>query len=143
MQFTTRVLILLTGMLLTVAASAQSMEAPVHKKQFVELVASMNSVYVESLAQEPKTGSKLDLESRIFALIKTAHRLQEQAEQADLDSMKAGRSKDKTLMLVEQGCISVDGVLNALSSYMNTHDKDFLAVAANFNQTVTFIDKHL
>ncbi len=130
-------------MLLTVTASAQSMEAPVYKKQFVELVASLNSVYVESLAQDRKTGSTLDLDSRMFALMKTAHRLQEQAGQTNVESMKAGRSKDRTLMLVEQGCISVDGVLNALSSYINTQDKDFLAVAANFNQTVTFIDKHL
>jgi hypothetical protein len=80
--------------------------------------------YGESFKQPSTHADRVSLEGRLFAIKKTAHRLQEQAGEADLESERSGQSADKRLRFIEQGCISVDAVLTALTNYLATDDQN-------------------
>jgi hypothetical protein len=120
---------------------AQSLETPVYVEQFSNLQSSMDRIYSECSRPSLSAGEKESLTARLFALQKTAHRLEEQAGKADLESVKQGRTTDKQLRLVEQGAMSIDVVLAALGNYLDTDDRVFLNVAIDVKKTVEFIRK--
>jgi len=95
------------------------------------------------VSQGKTAASDQDATSRLFALRKLAHRLQEEAEAADLEAMKAGTHKDKRLPLVQQGCIAIDFVIEALSNYLATDDRLFLSLAADGRQNISSTRKAL
>lgn len=121
---------------LTSLADGQSPETPIYKKQFVDLVSSLNVVYLGSFERPDTQTARNDLDRQFFALQKTAHRLQEEAGAADTKATHDGRKSDVQLRLIEQGCMSVDAVLSALTNYVATGAGTFLRVAAALKQTI-------
>jgi hypothetical protein len=101
----------------------------------------MDTVYEASLRPLTSDKDRYDLEDQLFAVQKTAHRLQEQAGEAENESRKAGHKTDKSLMLIEQGCMSVDIVLAAASRFLVTDDRTFVGIAAVVRPTITTILK--
>lgn len=131
------------SLILTAAmVCAQSPEAPVFVEQFHNL-----RVRVERITNDVSQGNisreKEETASRVFALGKLVHRLQEGSAGADLDARKSGARPDKRLLLVEQGCIAMDYLLKALASFIDTDDRIFLSLAAEGKRTIASVTKML
>jgi hypothetical protein len=134
-------LVLLTA---SVGAVAQSGETPVYVEQFQNLQSSMERVFLEVTKSESITNEgRFNVNERLFALKKIAHRLQEGAGDAGIAAQNSGRKMDKRLRLVEQGCMSIDSVLAALGNFLDTEDRFFLGLAVDLRQTVISIRKVL
>ena len=119
-------------------AIAQSGETPIYKEQFAALVQSMDRVYSSAL-KVPSGTDKQELMERVFALQKSAHRLQEQAGEAENQSREAGHTIDKRLLLIEQGCMSVDLVLAATNNFLSTGDRVFVGLASDVRRVVSTV----
>lgn len=122
------------------SAFAQSGETPIYKEQFAALVQSVDRVYGAAL-KEPSKAERLSLEEQVFALQKTAHRLQEQAGEAENQSRALGREPDRRLLLIEQGCMSIDLILAATNSFLSTGDRIFVGFATDVRPIVATILK--
>ena len=112
----------------------------VYKTQFIELRAKVKSV--SDRIEQQRTGST-DLRGEILALTKLIHRLQEEAMDSDIESIKRGREPETTLLLVSQGCIALDFVLTALSNYMDTGDRAFIGLVKDGDVLIKSIEKIL
>jgi len=127
----------------TSCAFAQSQETPVYVEQFANLQSGMKKIYSEC-SQNPTTAEeRLSLSDRLFALTKIVHRLEEQVQEADLQSRQQGHAIDKRLRLIEQGSHEVDSVLKALGNYLDTDDRVFWGLAVDFRKTIDTIMKVL
>ena len=127
--------------LLTISALAQSSETPIYRKQFADLVHSTDEEYAAALQSPASREDRQDLNSRLFALEKTAHRLQETVEEANYQALTNHKDNDKSLLLIGQGCVSIDAVLTAMSNYLNTDDRTFLAIAAEIKPSISLVLK--
>lgn len=104
----------------------------------------MEQIYAEASNNErDQNKTRFDLEDRPFAIQKIAHRLPEGAGEARITAMQQAHSAAKRLLLGEQGCMSNDSVLQALSSFVETADRFFLGLAVDLRQTVVSIRKVL
>jgi hypothetical protein len=120
--------------------------AKVYRTQFVESRIKVRSILerVDRLSRGSLDDRmKTDSQEEIFALTKLIHRLQEEAGGSNIDAMKSGHNSNKTLLLVSQGCIAMDFVLSALSSYIDTNDRAFLGMAKDGNSLINSIEKIL
>ncbi len=124
-------------------ALAQSRETPVYVEQFTNLHASMEHIFSESSKSPLTPEERQSLLERLFAVKKTAHGLQEQAGGADIEAQKRSQRTDRRLRLIEEGCMTVDGVVTALSDYLATDDKVFWSLAVDFRKITGFIIKVL
>ena len=124
-------------------ACAQSQESPVYLEQFRNLSVSVeritNDVFQGNIRRDNQDSSA----SRVFALQKLVHRLQEEAGGADIEARKRGARPDKRLLLVQQGCMAVDYLLQALASFIDTDYRVFLSLAADGKQAIAAIAKVL
>jgi hypothetical protein len=113
-------------------------------EQFLSLRTSMERLFTAASQANPRSMSSkasLDINERLFALEKMAYRLQEQAAAAHVSALKQGRGTDKRLLLVQQGCMAIDSVLEALRNYLDTNDRFFLGLAADAKQMAASIRK--
>src|ERR1017187_943195 len=102
-------------LILTVAtACAQSLESPVYLEQFRNLKVSVERITNDVFERNIRRDSQDSTASRVFALQKLVHRLHEEAGGADLASRQRGGRPDKRLLLVQQGCMAMDYLLQAL-----------------------------
>jgi len=88
-------------------------------EQFQKLQSKMEQIYADVSNNKPdQNKSRFDLEDRPFAIQKIAHRLPRKVRTRHAYSNVAGALADKRLLLVEQGCLSIDSVPQALSSFV-------------------------
>jgi len=135
-------LLLIVGLLLPVCVLAQSGgPESVFRSQLIEL----HSKAVALLDRVEKSGTRgvprQQTLEEIFALVRLVHRLQEEAGATDLQFMQRGESSSKTLLLVQQASISVDGMLSVLSYYIESDDRAFLGFARENNALVWSVRK--
>lgn len=131
-------------LMLTVAmACAQSLESPIYLEQFRNLRVSVERITNDVFQGNIRRDNQDSTASRVFALQKLVHRLQEEAGGADLDSRQHGARPDKRLLLVQQGCMALDYLLQALASFIDTDDRVFLSLAADGKQAIAAITKVL
>ena len=124
-------------------ACAQSQETPVYLEQFRSLDASVERITSDVLQSNIRGDNQDSTGSRVFALQKLVHRLQEEAGGADIEARKRGARPDKRLLLVQQACMAMDYVLQALSSFIATDDRLFISLAADGKQAIAAIKKAL
>ena len=106
---------------------AQSQETPVYLEQFQNLNANMDRIMDEVVKGQIQDSTW----SRLFALQKLTHHLQESAGEADGQARRSGARPDKRLLLIEQGCMAMDYVLKALGRFIDTDDRLFITLAAD------------
>ena len=118
--------------------SAQSRETPVYLEQFGNLNASAERLRNELLAGKIDRDQLASLGSRIFALQKLLHRLQEAAGDVEV---KTGT--DKSLRLIQQGCMAIDYTLTAMTAFVDTGDRIFLNIAADGREMLAKVNNLL
>jgi hypothetical protein len=128
-------------------ALAQSGEAAVYIDQFRTLQQKMEQIFSEvksSGLPGVNTAKSIEIQERLFALTKLVHRLGETALSANNELLRdPKKDRDKSLMLVGQGCIAIDFVLTALDNYIDTGDRAFLGFATDAKQIVLAVGKIL
>jgi hypothetical protein len=77
----------------------------------------------------------------IILRIGIIHRLDEESGKTDLQSQQGGQPLNKTLLLVQQACMAIDGMLTTLSSYIATDDQSFLGFARENNKLAWSVRK--
>ena len=132
---------------LQLSTSAQdSGAAKVYRTQFIETRAKVKNILdrVDMLTRGAADNqTKQNLREEILALTKLIHRLDEEAGQSDIDAMNRGRESNKTLLLVNQGCMAMDYLLKALDSYLETNDRAFLSFAKDGSKLIDSVEKIL
>ena len=118
-------------------------EARVYVDQFTNLSNSGKQMLVEVVDSQPQwaksPSERLALSKRLWALITLIHRLEETASEANIESFKQSRIRDKKLMLVTQGCDGLAFMLRALDFYVETEDRAFLGFARDGAELVARI----
>ena len=107
--------------------------------QGAQETSSVASVYVtqylglheqaEDLMKNSEQSPVLMREEKIFATIKLLHKLEESVQEENLSRLKKAKTADKDLLLVQNGCQSLDLALSAFDSYLDTSDREFLCIA--------------
>ena len=116
-------------LLLPVVASAQSDGSEsVFRSQLIELHSKAIIVLNRVEPSAPRGSYRQQVQEEIFALVRLNHRLEEEA--------MATKIQSKTLLLVGQASKAVDGLLSALSSYIESEDRAFLGFAKDNNALV-------
>ncbi len=60
-----------------------------------------------------------------------------------MNSVQSGQSPDKALLLVNQGCVAMDFIIQAINSNIYTHDPVFLELVKEGNSLLDSIEKKL
>ena len=100
--------------------------AKIYRNQFLESRINVNSMLerVSSLRVETLDNqTEINLQEEIFSLTKLIHNLGEEALRSNNDSLRRKKIQSKTMLLINQGCIAMDYVLSALSSYIDVKNQ--------------------
>jgi hypothetical protein len=120
--------------------------AKAYKLQFFELSAKVKSV---SKRIEQQAGNvtnpqdEIGIRTDTLELFKAVHELQRKAMQSYMDGVQSGQSPDKALLLVNQGCLSLDFIIQAINSNIYTHDQTFLELVKEGGRLLDSIEKRL
>ena len=115
----------------------KSGEVKVYIEQYEHL-----SSQVEALGKRVIAGDQsFSVREEVLALIKQTYDLRHDSAKTDLERMKNGFPTNKTILLINQGCIVLDFQLSALDSYEATHDKSFILLYKNENNQIVAIKK--
>lgn len=138
-----RILLLwIVGLLYPVSALAQSGgPESVFRSQLIELHSKAVAVLDRVEKSGPRGIPRQQTLEELFALVRLIHRLEEEASATNLQFMQRGQPSSKTLLLVQQASKSVDGMLAALSNYIESEDRAFLGFARENNALVWSIRK--
>ena len=86
---------------------------------------------------------KQDIDEELFALTKLVHRLGEESQRSDVENSTRGQSRNKTLLLIAQGCDLLAFVLTAVGNFVDTNDLSFWVLARDGDTLVGSIRKLL
>ena len=143
-HFRRKLLLSVAGLLLSVTVFAQSGgPESVFRSQFIELHSKAIGILDRVEKAGPREISRQQTLDEIFALVRLVHRLEEEASATNLQFMQRGQSSSKTLLLVQQASKSVDGMLSALTHYIESDDRAFLGFARENNALAWSVRKVL
>ena len=120
--------------------------AKAYNLQFFELSAKVKSVSKRIEQQAGNLTSSQDevaIRTETLELFKAVHELQRKAMQSYMDSVQSGHSPDKALLLVNQGCLAMDFIIQAINSNIYTHDQTFLELVKEGSSLLASIEKRL
>jgi hypothetical protein len=120
--------------------------AKVYRSQFLDSRVKVKSMLdtVDRLSRGTiDNRDKMNLQEEMLALTKLIHRLQEEALSSNNDAVGRNQDPNKTLLLISQGCIAMDYMLSALSSYIDTNDRAFLGLARDGDNLINSVEKIL
>ena len=60
-----------------------------------------------------------------------------------ISCLRDGKPNDKSLMLIQHGCMSLDDILLALHDYVATGDQVLLVLLADYRRSMTTVEKVL
>jgi hypothetical protein len=86
---------------------------------------------------------EVGIRTETLELFKAVHELQRKAMQSYMDGVQSGKSPDKALLLVNQGCLSLDFIIQAINSNIYTHDQTFLELVKEGGRLLDSIEKRL
>jgi hypothetical protein len=128
------------------AYAQRSTPAKTYKLQFFELSAKVRSV---SKRIEQRAGNirspqdDFSIRTETLELFKAMHELQGKAMQSYVNSVESGQSPDRELLLVNQGCVAMDFIIQAINSNIYTHDQTFLELVKEGNSLLDDVEKKL
>lgn len=117
-----------------------------YRVQFLELSAKVKAV---SKRIEPQAGTvpgypdEINIREETLALFKAVHELQREAMQSYMNSVQSGRSPDKRLLLINQGCVAMDFIIEAINSNIYTQNQTFLELVREGNSLLDSVEKKL
>lgn len=124
----------------------RSAPAKAYKLQFFELSAKVKSVSkrIEQQARNVTSPQEeVGIRTDTLELFKAVHELQRKAMQSYMDSVQSSQSPDKSLLLVNQGCLAMDFIIQAINSNIYTHDQTFLELVKEGGRLLDSIEKRL
>ena len=136
------ILLSLVIWLLPVSVSAQSGGSEsVFRSQLIDLHSKAIAVLNRVEKGGPHGVPRQQTLEELFALVRLVHRLEEEAGATNLQLMQRGQPSSKILLLVQQASKAIDGMLAALSHYIESEDRAFLGFARDSNALVWSIRK--
>jgi hypothetical protein len=130
---------IIAAALMLMATSAPSQRAPAgrnYRQQFTSLRAQVKAALTKLTSSDDDTNKPTGQD--LLELQRLIHRLQESCGQ---DSVHAKDSRP--YLLVGQGCIALDFEVSALSGYIETRDRSFVALARSGDELVKSVEKVL
>jgi hypothetical protein len=124
---------------------AQSTETPGYLERLSKLktIVDRTTDQITTKASVMKVEDVVNARGKLLAMEKEAHQLQEQSGRSNLTLLQGGKPQDKRLMLIGQGCMSLDAILEALDEYLSTDDRVFLVLLSDYRRSMTTVEKVL
>ena len=142
MRFRRCLLFALVVWLLPVSVLAQSSGSEsVFRSQFIDLHSKAIAVFERVKNADLRGIPRQQTLEELFALVRLVHRLEEEAGATNLQLIQRGQPSSKRLLLVQQASNALDGMLAALSHYIESEDRAFLGFATDSNALVWSIRK--
>jgi hypothetical protein len=117
----------------------------VYRAQFIELHGKLSL----TLERVGKTRDSLSEEERdtlreeMLAMLKLTHRLEEEAQRANLERMQRGNQTDKNLLTIAIACTGMSLTLKTLDDYVATGDRSFAIFARESENFTKLVEKSL
>jgi hypothetical protein len=102
----------------------------VYKNQFLSLSSKIDSILSTI---DDVVSDKQSLRYEFSTYTKLVHRLQETVEENNIEEIYNNGQSNKILLLISQGCISLDFVISSLDKFIETNDRAFIKLARDGN----------
>jgi hypothetical protein len=130
----------------TPAYAQRAVPAKAYKIQFFELSAKVKSVSKRIERRADKVPSPEDdygLRMETMDLFKAVHEFKMKTMRSYMASVENGHGPDTEVFLVNQGCVTMDFIIEAINSNIYTHDPIFLELVKEGNSLLSSIEKKL